>query len=87
MVAPPIANQTKERFCQAARAMSYTHSTQRSIPAPISVAPVCPVVEMEWMAMNAQVYLLFSRQAKHLTVSTPSDFLISELLGGNYYQS
>ena len=62
--------------------MSYTRSNQRSIPAPIAVAPVRLVVKTEWMTMNAHVYLLSSRPAEHLTVSTPSDFLISELLGG-----
>ena len=81
IVAPPIASQTKERFRQAARAMSYIHSTQRSIPAPISVAPVRPVVETKWMAMNAHVFLLSSRQIEHLTVSTLSDFHIGASWG------
>ena len=52
------------------------------MPAAMASAPVRPVVKTEWMAMNANVYLLASNQAEHLTVSTLSDFLISEFLGG-----
>ena len=52
------------------------------MPAAIASTPARPVVETEWTAMNASVYLLTSTQAERLTVTTLSDFLISEFLGG-----
>ena len=72
MVAPPDGHHLQGRFSTAARAM----------PAAMASTPTRPAVEMEWMAMNASVYLLESNQEEHLTVTTPSDFLISEFLGG-----
>ena len=63
MVAPPDAHHLRERFSTAARAM----------PVAMASTPMRPVVETEWMAMNASVYLLTSNQAERLTATTPSN--------------
>ena len=38
------------------------------MPAAVTSTPMRPVVEPEWMAMNASIYLLSSPQAERITV-------------------